>query len=120
MGENFQKSELPTLLQFVRVRAAHQPHVKGTYMSFQDYRCAAEYSAQLFLPVLVLLIGLESEGMSLHEDFTISNFESGNILVKGKAIMFLHKNRHLRFMVLWKWFDNHTTTFFTTRAVARG
>ena len=28
MGENFQKSELPTLLQFVRVRVAHQPHVK--------------------------------------------------------------------------------------------
>ena len=28
MGENFQKSKLPTLLQFIRVRAAHQPHVK--------------------------------------------------------------------------------------------
>ena len=27
MCENFQKGELPTLLQFVRVRAAHQPHV---------------------------------------------------------------------------------------------
>ena len=27
MGENFQKSELPTLLQFVRVRVACQPHV---------------------------------------------------------------------------------------------
>ena len=27
MGENFQKSELPTFLQFVRVGAAYQPHV---------------------------------------------------------------------------------------------
>ena len=27
MVENFQKSELPTLLQFLRVRVAYQPHV---------------------------------------------------------------------------------------------
>ena len=30
MGENFQKSALPTFLQFVRVRAAHQPHMDAT------------------------------------------------------------------------------------------
>ena len=28
MGENFQKSALPTFLQIVRVRTAHQPHVE--------------------------------------------------------------------------------------------
>ena len=27
MGKDFQKSALQTFLQFVRVRAAHQPHV---------------------------------------------------------------------------------------------
>ena len=31
MGEKFQKSALPTLFNFVRVRAAHQPHV--TYVA---------------------------------------------------------------------------------------
>ena len=35
MGENFQKSELSTLLQFVRVRAAHHPHVT-TFNICQD------------------------------------------------------------------------------------
>ena len=32
MGENFQKSEFLTFLQFIRARAAHQPHV-GCHIS---------------------------------------------------------------------------------------
>ena len=48
MGEDFQKSELPTLLQFVMVTAAHQPHVDNSCLdktlcmlqmdTFQDWR----------------------------------------------------------------------------------
>ena len=35
MGKEFQKSALPTLFHFVRVRAAFQPHVKKNNIQFR-------------------------------------------------------------------------------------
>ena len=37
MGENFQKSALLTFLQFVRVRAAHQPHGQRVVLYFMGF-----------------------------------------------------------------------------------
>ena len=57
MGENFQKCEVPILLQLVRVRAAYQPHV-SIYLIFntivipgpkQDDKAARQFILDCYL-----------------------------------------------------------------------
>ena len=43
MDKEFQKSELPTLFHFVRVRAAPQPHVNLQIMRFRSYVAVSNF-----------------------------------------------------------------------------
>ena len=64
MGENYQKSALPAFLQFIRVRAAHQPHVWAwASWSFASARSTAEFPAvkDPFQEVLCIHFAISSQ-----------------------------------------------------------
>ena len=51
MGENFQKSELPAFLQFVRVRAAHQLHVQGLKIEYWPFFISNGHNSLFRAPI---------------------------------------------------------------------